>query len=66
MYSLLVLFGLVLEDKISCFVDEGLVSFLWNLVLLYPYNDILHVLIKKIFLGILECPDVRNIFFKNY
>ena len=66
MYSLLNLFGLVLQDGCSGFIDEGLVSFLWNLVVLYPYNNILHVVVKRIFMGILQGKEetVRECFLK--
>jgi hypothetical protein len=68
MYSMLTLLGLVLKDNYSNFINEGFVSFLWNLVLLYPYNNILHVLVRKIFLGILNCDNIeaKKCFLMNY
>jgi len=53
MYALLHLFGLVLPDGYYSFVNEGIITFLWNLVVLYPYNNILHGFVRRIFLGII-------------
>ena len=48
----------MLKDNYCNFVDEGLINFLWNLVLLYPYNNILQGMVRSIFIGILNCNDV--------
>jgi hypothetical protein len=66
MYSLLSLLGIALQEGIGGFVNEGLITFCWNLALLYPYNNILHVLIKTIFMGILNSETIRPILLNNY
>lgn len=68
MYALLHLFGLVLPDGLCSFVNEGIITFLWNLVVLYPYNNILHCFIRRIFIGILNSQEneVRKCFLSNY
>ena len=68
MYPILNLLGLALQDNYSNFINEGLMSFLWNVVFLYPYNNILHVLVKNIFIGILGCKDIeaKKCFLLNY
>lgn len=52
MYALLTLVGLALRQGSDLFVDLGLVSFLWNLVLLYPFNNILQGQVRDIFKAI--------------
>lgn len=68
MYSLLILLGLALQEGLSSFVNDGIISFFWNLVVLYPYNNILHVLIRKIFTGILggTSGNAKECFLKSY
>lgn len=68
MYSLLILLGLALQEGLSSFVNDGIISFFWNLVVLYPYNNILHVLIRKIFTGILGGTNgsAKECFLKSY
>lgn len=60
-YSLLGLVKVVVDEGLTSFIDESLLSFLWNLVLLYPYNNILHVTVLKIFSSTLESSNVEII-----
>ena len=68
LYSLLDLVRVVMDEGLTSFVDESLLSFLWNLVLLYPYNNILHVTVLKIFSSILSSTwlNIVNLFLLSY
>ena len=67
-YPILNLIGLVLQDNYTGFVNEGFINYLWNLVYLYPYNNILHGFVRRIFLGILNCNsvEVKKCFLMGY
>ena len=64
LYSLLGLVSEALQLGRGYFIDEAFLAFLWNLVLLYPYNNILQVTILKIFKSALaDCgQQVRALF----
>ena len=68
MYTILNLLALTIKDNYCNFIDEGLMNFLWNVVLLYPYNNILQVVVRKIFIGVLNCNnyDKKKCFLNNY
>ena len=48
------------------FVDEGFITFLWNLIILYPFNNILHVRIRRIFNAILQIESIRSYFLSTF
>jgi len=52
-YPLLQLISLSIESSIYEFISSELINNLWNLLVLYPYNNILQVSILQIFANIL-------------
>lgn len=67
-YELLALVGLSIEEGQWSFLGSKLISNLWNLLVLYPYNNILQVSVLKIFINILQKGDehIRNLFLNHY
>lgn len=53
-YSILSLISLAIEEGQTNFISCLFVNNLWKLLVLYPYNNILHVSILKIFTSILK------------
>ena len=56
-YELLALAGLEIEEERWGFVGSKLLSNIWNLLVLYPYNNILQVTALKIFTNLLQKGD---------
>lgn len=53
LYPLLQLICLSIESSIEEFISSELINNLWNVLVLYPYNNILQVNVLRIFVNIL-------------
>jgi hypothetical protein len=46
--------SLAIEESLFAFITTKFINSLWNLVILYPYNNIMQVSVLKIFTSILK------------
>jgi hypothetical protein len=66
-YSILALAALAIEEQLSDFITGKFINSLWNLVILYPYNNILQVSVLKIFTGVLKAaPSTKDVLLDHY